>query len=502
MPYKSEVFDVFILLYNKNLPIPESKTSKFNYKKLKFFIVESFTKFTIRLQVIYHSNSFVRYSGIMNENKHTSSIIQTTKNRRVRRPGSKKQRNTVIFVILVLVAAVAAAYIIFSPKEQTYELRTYTSEPVQQSTIQDTLEISGIVNVRFQTNILATESGVLESVLASEGDWVEENQIVAVIDAENLETSLLSSQQQLVTQTRNYERFLLHHEQDLLGVAQQRNVLQTAVTEAEEQLAETAQLYKLGSATLQSLEAAEEHLIDTQSSLEKFTSEQLIDQQLFELDNLDYQDNLLSIRETIADLEEQLENTNIRTPIKGQVVSVINELAIGRSISVSTSIMEIADTDQPLIEAEIEEQYVSYISVGHPVVVSVSGQYIPGSIEKIGLSAQAPSGGGTPTVSLEIAVEPEDQLILIGSSALVEFVLQEIENALVLPRGPYLTTGNRQYLFKIEDNEAQRIEITVGSVTETQVEILTGVSAGDEIITSSYLQYIDYEKVTLGEIDD
>ena len=267
MPYKSEVFDVFILLYNKNLPIPESKTSKFNYKKLKFFIVESFTKFTIRLQVIYHSNSFVRYSGIMNENKHTSSIIQTTKNRRVRRPGSKKQRNTVIFVILVLVAAVAAAYIIFSPKEQTYELRTYTSEPVQQSTIQDTLEISGIVNVRFQTNILATESGVLESILASEGDWVEENQIVAVIDAENLETSLLSSQQQLVTQTRNYERFFLHHEQDLLGVAQQRNVLQTAVTEAEEQLAETAQLYKLGSATLQSLEAAEEHLIDTQSSL-------------------------------------------------------------------------------------------------------------------------------------------------------------------------------------------------------------------------------------------
>lgn len=438
----------------------------------------------------------------MNDTKHTASIIQSSKKRRVRRPGSKKQRNTVIFVIIVLAAAVTAAYFIFSPKEETYDLRNYISEQVQLETIQDILEISGVVNVRYQTNILASESGVLESVLLSEGDWVEANQIVAVIEAENLENSLDSLNQQLTTQSRNYERFLLLQDQNLLGISQQRQTLLSTKSDAKEQQDSTKQLYNLGSATLQSLESAEEQLADAEAGIMNFDQEQLIALQLFELDNLDYQDALQAIRDDIGTLEVQLENTHIRTPIGGQVVTVIDDLAIGTAINSAAFIMEIADISQPIIEAEIEEQYVSYISEGHQVMIAVSGQFFNGSIEKIGLSAQTPSNGGTPTVSLEIAIEPGEQLVLPGSSAVVSLVLQEIENALVLPRGQYLTTGNRQYVYRIEGNEAHRINITVGAVTETLVQILAGVTAGDEIITSSYHQYIDFETVQIGETDD
>jgi len=441
----------------------------------------------------------------MNDTKHTSSIIQTGKKRRVRRPGSKKQRNMALFVVFVLIAAAVGAYFIFFPKEDVFELRTYTTAGVQQSTIQDTLEISGTATVRFQTNILTPESGLLESLMVEEGDWVEAGALVAVIDAEALENSLLTLKKQMVSQTRNYERFLLQHELSQNNLDQQREALLQFIITAEEQVESAVELYSVGSSTMQDVESAENQLDSAQSDLASFDTEQVISDQLFELDKLDYQDSLQDFQDSIDMIVEQIEATNIHAPIRGQVVSIVEDLAIGAPIGNAAFLMEIADTEQPMIEAAIEEQYISYIAVGHPVVVSIAGQEIPGSIEKIGLSAQAAASAGTPTVALEIAIDQNDQndyLVLPGSSALVSLVLQEIPDAFVLPRGPFLTSGNRQYVYKVEGNTAQRVNITVGNTTETLVEILSGVSVGDVIITSSYYQFIDYETVTLGGLDD
>ena len=443
----------------------------------------------------------------MNDTKHTSSIIQTGKKRRVRRPGSKKQRNMALFVVFVLIAAAIGAYFIFSPKEDVFELRTYTTAGVQQSTIQDTLEISGTATVRFQTNILTPESGLLESLMVEEGDWVEAGQLVAVIDAEALENSLLTLQKQLVSQTRNYERFLLQHKLNQNNLDQQQDALLQLIITTEEQVESVAELYSVGSATMQDVESAENQLDTAQSNLASFDTEQVIFLQLDKLDKLDHQDSLQDLQDSIDMIVEQIATANILSPIRGQVVSIIEEMAIGAPIGNAVFLMEIADTEQPMIEAAIEEQYISYIAVGHPVVVSIAGQEISGNIEKIGLSAQAAASAGTPTVALEIAIDQndpdhQDYMVLPGSSALVSLVLQEIPDAFVLPRGPFLTSGNRQYVYKVEGNTAQRVNITVGNTTETLVEILSGVSVGDVIITSSYHQFIDFETVTLGGSDD
>jgi HlyD family secretion protein len=447
----------------------------------------------------------------MNDTKHTSSIIQTGKKRRIRRPGSKKQRNMALFVIFVLIAAAVGAYFIFSPKEEVFELRTYTTAGVLQSTIKDTLEISGTAAVRFQTNILTPESGILESLMVEEGDWVEAGELVAVVDAEALENSLITLQKQLVSQTRNYERFLLQNELSQYNLDQQRDSLLQLLITAEEQVESAAELYSMGSATMQDVESAKNQLDTAQSNLGSFDTEQVITDQLVELDKLDHQDSLLDLQDSIDMIFEQIEAANIHSPIRGQVVTIIEEMAIGAPIGNAVFLMEIADTEQPMIESAIEEQYISYIAVGHPVVVSIAGQEIPGNIEKIGLSAQAAASAGTPTVALEIAIDlygqdhdPDhhDYTVLPGSSALVELVLQEIPDALILPRGPFLTSGNRQYVYKVEGNTAQRVNITVGNTTETLVEILSGVSVGDVIITSSYHQFIDYETVTLGGSND
>ena len=66
------------------------------------------------------------------------------------------------------------------------------------------------------------------------------------------------------------------------------------------------------------------------------------------------------------------------------------------------------------------------ISVGQPVAVEISGTRVAGAIERIGLTAQSASDGGTPTVELDIAIDVGDAEIISGTSTIVEVLIGEI----------------------------------------------------------------------------
>jgi HlyD family secretion protein len=172
--------------------------------------------------------------------------------------------------------------------------------------------------------------------------------------------------------------------------------------------------------------------------------------------------------------------------------------AVGEPIAQDTPIMQIADTRDPFVETVIEEQYISDIALGQEAAVTISGQEFTGFIERIGLLATTPADGGAPTVDLDLSVAAENIEVIPGSTALAELVVGVVPDALVLPRGPFLSTGNHLYLYRIDGTTAVRTQVTFGAVTEQYVEIVSGVSAGDEIITSSYQNYIDFESIDLG----
>ena len=59
-----------------------------------------------------------------------------------------------------------------------------------------------------------------------------------------------------------------------------------------------------------------------------------------------------------------------------------------------------------------------------------------------------------------------------------------------------------RYLYLVDGSTAVRTPVTYGAVTEQYVQIISGVSAGDEVITSSYQNYIDFGRVELEDVND
>ena len=435
--------------------------------------------------------------------KHRESIIQSSKTRRVRRPGSARQLRVVVFVVVIIAVAIAAAYYLLRPENDSYTLSNYEAVIVEVRTIQDDLQIGGTVRARTEATVRAPVSGILESLAVDVGDWITPGQVVAVLDAEALEDDYETLRQNLAQSMRAHESLLLSRDQAVLVSSRIRENLEGALVEAMDGLADARELHKLGMITSTALKNAEDLVKAAQGAIEDHDEDADIAKRFHQLNNLDSEENQAAIIRTITDIEEQLEETTITSPIEGRVVWTIDIIsAVGELITQDTPIIQIADTSDPFVESVIEEQYIGELTLGQEVVVTVSGQEFSGSIERIGLLATTPVTGGAPTVDLDLSVEVEGLEVIPGGTALAELVVGAVPDALVLPRGPFLSTGNKRYLYRIEGNTAVRKEAAYGAVTVDYVEIILGVSAGDEMIISSYQDFIDFESIDLGDNND
>jgi HlyD family secretion protein len=438
-------------------------------------------------------------SGIIPDNPHRRPIVPATRGR-VRRAGGRRQGLLAIFVIIVIAGLITGGYFLFIPRDDVYTLADYQSTMVEITTLQDTVEISGSVNARRWATVGAPEAGVIDQLYVEEGDWVTSGQTIARLDAESVQDTLLSRQRDLERQTREYNRFVLEHEYTMRSYERKRQDALDAIEDAQDEAAEVSELHDLGGATLAEVEEADDRVQEAEDALEDHDIEVEEYLAIHQLNVENYEDDFAELREEITELEERIADTIITSPISGRVITISDAATTdGELLSQYQTIMELADTRDPLVETEIEEQYVPSIEVGQPVAVEISGTRIPAEVERIGLTATTTASGGTPTVELDIALDVEEAEIVPGSSALVEVLIGEIPDAMVLPRGPYLTSGMRRYLYRVDGEIATRIEVEFGTITDDYVQIVSGVEPGNRIITSSYQYFIDYSTIQIGD---
>ena len=435
--------------------------------------------------------------------KHKDSIIRSAGARRVRRPGSKRQFRIIIWIFIVIAGAIVTAYLLLRPEPDTYEIREYDSAIVEMRTILDDIQLGGTVRARTEAMVRAPVTGILVSVEVDVGDWVTPGQLLAILGSDDLQNMYESQQANLAQSERALMSLLLVREQALLVGGRQRTLLVETLEQAIIDLDDARELFRIGSITSGAHEDAKVAASNAQKALNEHDEDSEISRRFHEIENRGAEDNLALIQSAIVDLERQISDTRITASIGGQVVWRIDTIeAVGERINENTSILQIADTRDPFVETSIEEQYVGELATGQEVVTMIMGREFPGSIERIGLLATTPTTGGAPEVELDIGVDAAEIEVIPGSTALVEVIVGEVPDALVLPRGPYLSTGNNTYLYKIDGSTAIRFRASFGTITEQYVEIVSGASRGDEIITSSYQNYIEFEIIDLGGSHD
>ena len=180
--------------------------------------------------------------------------------------------------------------------------------------------------------------------------------------------------------------------------------------------------------------------------------------------------------------DSQAGGTRVTTPRPGIIQKRYYQE--GYYAKVGTALFQIADISTLLAKIDVPEGYVQSIAVGNPVEIhipSMSGdnKTVQGIITRVSPVATLPAR----TFEAEVSVDNSDGRLCGGVYADTTLTANPKDNALTIPMSAIVMRDDQRTVYVIEDGHAVRKVITTGYIGENLVEVLSGLSEKDQVIT-------------------
>jgi len=189
----------------------------------------------------------------------------------------------------------------------------------------------------------------------------------------------------------------------------------------------------------------------------------------------------LKLKEKVkkGDIILNLISGNVIAPFSG----VLGYTGLTEDIFVSDNIFIITLDDNSTIYSDIKvpESYAPFIKKGLPVVARVSSyrnKIFKGKIDFISSRINA----DTRSLLSRVSINNEDLELLSGS--LLEITVKfNLRDALSVPDTSIMMEGEKSYVYIVSDkNITNKTEVDIGLRSDGKVEILSGLSEGDQIV--------------------
>jgi len=409
----------------------------------------------------------------------------------------KKKKVYITSAVLAAITAVIITAILVMSSQDTVVIGDYTVAKVTLGSLTTSTEASGTVVLPTQVSIVSMEEGYANEVYVKEGDTVSSLTILALLDVPELEESRDDLMNNLETESLALEEIKLNQEYTLKELGIQIKRLDADIVDAVQDLAVEKKLLELKSSRESEYEAAEDALKSLREQDEDLSLDLAEQKKIGEL-SLRKQIALINqLKVNLSRVEQDIFDAQITSPISGDILSLNEDLTVpGSLIEQNTALFIVADTEDVYIDLEVYEQYSSYLEIGGKMELVISSNIIEAEITQIGRVASLSTDGLAATIT--VRAKPIGSLDLTpGASAVAEIPLGTKEDALLLPRGSYLTTGSQKYIYITEGSNAYKTEIVFGEIQGNQVEVLSGLEAGDQVIISSYQTFIDQNMIEI-----
>lgn len=193
-------------------------------------------------------------------------------------------------------------------------------------------------------------------------------------------------------------------------------------------------------------------------------------------------------RAAVGTAQWDLGKATVRAPFAGTVGKRYVEL--GEYVNAQDVLFDLVD-DQPVrIRFTVPEIHVGEIGVGDRVAFRVRSDTVATRIAEVGYVSPE-IDPGTRTFEVTAAYTNPDGGVVPGAFADVEVTASMHEDAAVVPESALYTEGQQNYVFVVVDSTADRREVEVGRRMDGVVEIVSGVQAGEAVITAGQHQVQD-----------
>jgi membrane fusion protein (multidrug efflux system) len=189
-------------------------------------------------------------------------------------------------------------------------------------------------------------------------------------------------------------------------------------------------------------------------------------------------------RSTRAQLSLQrtrLERTVVRAPFSGVVGERL--VSLGDYVTPSTQLTTLQTVDPQRASFEVPERYAQELEEGQTVSFSVAAipdRTFTGEVDFVDPRVRLPGR----TITVKAVVQNPERSLKPGMFIEARLATQVRPNAIVIPEEAVLPLGGQNFVWAITpENTANRVEVQLGVRRPGIVEIRSGLSAGDRVVT-------------------
>ncbi|MEO1576870.1 MAG: efflux RND transporter periplasmic adaptor subunit, partial [Pseudomonadota bacterium] len=180
----------------------------------------------------------------------------------------------------------------------------------------------------------------------------------------------------------------------------------------------------------------------------------------------------------VDDLKRQVEALAVTAPVDGMIGTVAVDQK--EAVTANQGLMSVVDLTAFEVEAGIAQSYAERLSPGMEAVVSVGTAKYAGRLRAISPEVTNSS------VMTRIRFDGDmPDGLRQNQRVSVELTLDSVDNALTIPRGPFIDSGAGRVIYVVEGDTATRRDIRLGASSGGRIEVLSGLAAGERVITSS-----------------
>lgn len=186
-------------------------------------------------------------------------------------------------------------------------------------------------------------------------------------------------------------------------------------------------------------------------------------------------------------IKAQIAKASVRAPFSGKIG--LRAISVGTYITPTVLVTNLVNLGKLKITFSIPEKYASQIKNNTELSFSVAGS---SDKYKARVYAIEPSVAVTTrTLQVRAITENKDGKLLAGTFADVDLPLAVITNAIVVPTEAVVPIQNGKKIFISNFGKAKEIKVETSNRTDSSLLILSGLKAGDTVITSGVMALKD-----------
>lgn len=399
-----------------------------------------------------------------------------------------------IAYIAVVALLLFVGYQLLSPSVSTFrtEKDKLSVAQITQGKFDDYITINGNVAPISTIYMDAYEGGRVTEKLIEEGTMVKKGDIILKLENMNLYEQILASESNLALKQNDLRSTRLSFDSRQVEGRRSLATTGTDLQRLKRNFEQNNALYKEELISKEEFQLSKENYELSKKQHEIVQMQTENDDQLRKTSLSGLDTDLARMQKTLGMVYQRLDHLNVRAPADGQLGFLDAE--IGQNIAQGQRIGQINVLTNYKIEADIDEHYIDRVKRDLVAVLERNGTEYALRLRKVYPEVR----NGRFRVDL-VFTDNKPETIRTGQSYNIKLQLGESNDALLLPKGSFFQSTGGQWIFVVApgSNEAIRRPIRIGKQNSKYYEVLEGLDAGEEVITSNYDSFGEAERIVL-----